>query len=66
MTQTQQDDTIDRLCQRLYGRTAGITEAVLDANPHLRQHPCILPAGLDVALPAIAPQPVASILNLWD
>ena len=30
--QAQQNDTIDLLCWRYYGRTAGVTEAVIDAN----------------------------------
>ena len=31
-----QGDTVDSLCWQYYGRTAGVTEAVLDANPDLR------------------------------
>lgn len=65
-TTTRQDDTVDSLCLRLYGRTAGVTEALLDANPQLRDAPCCLPAGLTVTLPTVPPQPVATVLNLWD
>lgn len=32
---TIQNDTVDALCWRFYGRTAGVTEAVLEANPGL-------------------------------
>ena len=48
----QQHDTVDALCWRHYGRTAGVTEAVLEANP-----------GLPDAQPA-APQ--RQMVNLWD
>ena len=30
--QAQQNDTIDLLCWRYYGRTAGVTEAGIDAH----------------------------------
>ncbi|TLX52838.1 phage tail protein, partial [Stutzerimonas nosocomialis] len=29
----QQGDTVDAICWRHYGRTAGVVEQVLDANP---------------------------------
>ena len=28
-----QNDTVDQLCWRHYGKTAGVTEKVLEANP---------------------------------
>ena len=34
----QQYDTVDALCWRHYGRTQGLTEQVLQANPGLASH----------------------------
>jgi phage tail protein X len=63
----QQNDTVDALCWRHYGRTAGVTEAVLDANPGLADHGPKLPLGLTVQMPetqSAAPQ--RQMVNLWD
>ncbi|WP_339539408.1 tail protein X [Pseudomonas sp. RA_15y_Pfl2_54] len=48
---TQQNDTVDALCWRHYGRTAGVTEAVLEANPGLADHGSILPKELLIKMP---------------
>ncbi|PKA72411.1 phage tail protein X [Pseudomonas baetica] len=50
----QQNDTVDALCWRHYGRTAGVSEAVLEANPGLADHGPILPQGLLVRMPETA------------
>lgn len=42
-----QGDTIDAICQRVYGRTAGVTEAVLAANPGIADLGPILPHGAE-------------------
>lgn len=34
-----QYDTVDALCWRHYGRTQGVTEQVLKANPGLAEYP---------------------------
>lgn len=63
--QAQQNDTIDLLCWRHYGRTAGVTEAVLDANKGM----CMtaeLRAGQCVYLPEIQPQARRETVQLWD
>lgn len=63
----QQNDTVDALCWRHYGRTAGVTEAVLDANPGLADHGPTLPQGLAVAMPeAQVAAPQRQMVNLWD
>lgn len=63
----QQNDTVDALCWRHYGRTAGVTEAVLDANPGLADHGPTLPQGLLVKMPeAQAAAPQRQMVNLWD
>lgn len=64
---TQQNDTVDALCWRHYGRTAGVTEAVLDANPGLADHGPVLPHGLTVQMPeAQTAAPQRQMVNLWD
>lgn len=64
---TQQHDTVDALCWRHYGRTAGVVEAVLDANPGLADHGAVLPAGLLVILPELqTAAPERPMVNLWD
>lgn len=42
---TLQGDTVDAICWRFYGRTTGMTEAVLLANPNLAERGAVLPAG---------------------
>ena len=64
---TQQNDTVDALCWRHYGRTAGVTEAVLAANPGLADHGPVLPQGLVVNMPeAQASAPQRQMVNLWN
>lgn len=63
----QQGDTLDQLCHRHLGQTAGVTEAAYALNPGLAAHGCALPLGLLVTLPdaptaAAATQPI----TLWD
>ncbi len=61
-----QGDTVDRVCQRVYGRTAGVTEQVLVANPGLADLGPILPMGTLITLPEQAPQAESPMLQLWD
>lgn len=64
-----QGDTVDALCHRHYGRTVGVVEAVLAANPGLADLGPILPNGTAVELPDIDPaeQPqTTNIIKLWD
>lgn len=64
-----QGDTVDQICQRHYGRTAGITEQVYAANPGLADLGPILPLGTAVTLPPLPTQPAGSdrqLVNLWD
>lgn len=62
-----QGDTVDAICWRYYGRTAGVTELVLEANPGLADLGPIIPHGTQVALPDAAPQAEQrQVLNLWD
>ena len=62
-----QGETVDAICWRHYGRTAGVTEAVLDANPGLADLGATLPHGTLVQLPDVAPQAEQrQMVNLWD
>lgn len=61
-----QGDTVDVICQRIYGRTAGVTEAVLEANPGLADLGAVLPHGTEIELPDTPPQPAIARVQLWD
>lgn len=62
-----QHDTVDLLCWRHYGRTAGVTEAVLQANAGLADHGPFLPQGTLVSLPDAQPAALQRHrVNLWD
>lgn len=62
----EQGDTLDQICARHYGRTSGVVEAVLLANPGLAELGALLPHGTAVDLPDVQPSPVAETVNLWD
>lgn len=61
-----QGDTVDALVWRHYGRTAGLVEMVLNANPGLSAHGPVLPMGTPVLLPPPPPAPTRSIINIWE
>lgn len=61
-----QGDTVDRICHVHYGRTAGVTEAVYEANPGLADIGPILPTGTVVKLPEIAEKPAQATVQLWN
>lgn len=63
-----QGETLDRLCYRVLGRTAGVTEQALELNPGLAEFGPELPHGTLVTLPdeqAVEP-PVADTIQLWS
>ena len=63
----QQGDTLAVICWRHYGRTAGVVERVLDANPSLASAGPILPHGTRVTLPDLpqAATSAAQLVQLW-
>jgi len=61
-----QYDTVDALCWRHYGRTLGMTEIVLAANPGLADLGPFLPHGTAVELPDSVPVATAQTVQLWD
>ena len=62
----QQGDTLDLLCWRHYGRTQGVVEQVLKANPGLVELGAVLPLGYLVELPDISAHTPQKMLQLWD
>ena len=61
-----QGDTLDAICVRYYGRTEGVVETVLAANPGLAELGAVLPHGTAVELPDVQTAPVAETVNLWE
>lgn len=50
---TKQNEVVDAICHRHYGRTRDVTEAVLAANPGLAAMGPVLPFATRVVLPAM-------------
>jgi phage tail protein X len=66
MVTAMQGDTVDLMCHRFYGRTAGVVEAVYESNPFLANHGPVLPHGTAVKLPDMPPPPQQKTIQLWD
>jgi len=63
---THQHDSVDALCWRHLGATAGLVEHVLDLNPGLAAYGPVLPHGLTVLIPQAVPAPTAApLIHLW-
>ncbi|EIF0627958.1 tail protein X [Salmonella enterica] len=63
---SMQGDTLDVICARYYGRTEGVVETVLQANPGLSELGIILPHGTAIELPDVPSSPVTETINLWE
>ncbi|MEB8638667.1 tail protein X [Cronobacter muytjensii] len=65
---TRAGDRLDQICLRVYGRTAGATEAALYlvANYGVTDAAAVFPAGLVIELPDLAPEPVQTETQLWE
>lgn len=61
-----QNETLDAICHRVYGRTAGVVEQALLDNPGLAELGAVLPMGTPVELRDDPPQPKKNLINLWD
>ncbi|PWC10929.1 phage tail protein [Brenneria roseae subsp. americana] len=59
-----QGDTVDQLCYRHYGRTEGVTEAVIAANPGLSGQ-LFLAAGQSVEMPDTVEAETPQTIQLW-
>ncbi|MDY0971378.1 tail protein X [Siccibacter turicensis] len=62
----RQGDTLDVICDRYYGRTQGVVERALAANPGLASLGVVLPHGTVVELPEVPASPTRETINLWD
>lgn len=66
----RQGDTLDLLCWRHLGRTAGVVEQALELNPGLCELGSILPHGTAVRLPDPTTTTTAAnvrpLVQLWD
>jgi len=64
---TRQGETVDLACQAFYGRTADVTESVLDFNPGLSALGAVLPMGTRIVMPAIDVRPKARpLIKLYE
>lgn len=64
---TRDGDMVDAIAVLAYGRSAGVTEALLAANPVLLGLGPVLPAGVELFLPALpAATTTAPTIKLWD
>lgn len=61
-----QGDTVDAICARHLGSTAGVTEATYALNPGLAALGPVLPIGTRVQLPEATAQPTTTLVQLWD
>ncbi|MNB71249.1 Phage Tail Protein X [compost metagenome] len=61
-----QGDTLDAICARYYGRTQGVVETVLEANPGLAASGVIVPHGRAIEIPEIDSAAKAETVHLWD
>lgn len=64
IVKSRQNDTVDLIVYRHYGLREGAVEAVLEANQHLGAQGAVLPLGLDIVLPDLAPA-TERRLSLW-
>lgn len=64
----QQRDTVDLICHREFGYTAGVTEQTLalPENRKLAASGPILAQGTLVTLPDLPTQSEQAVLQLWD
>ncbi|OTQ74086.1 MULTISPECIES: tail protein X [unclassified Gilliamella] len=63
---TMQNESIDALAYRVFGKTAGIVEIIYQNNPKLCELPAILPMGIEVNVPESVPEKNSNSINLWD
>lgn len=64
---TRQGETVDLACWRHYGRTAEVTEMVLEANPGLAAKGAALPMGTQILMPDWQESSSARpLVSLWD
>ena len=60
-----QGDRIDQVCQAYYGYQLGAVETVLTANPGMAAYGAILPLGVTLHLPELAPTLKPAPQDVW-
>jgi len=64
---TSENDALDLICARHYGRQAGAVEMVLEANPDIAAVAHRLPVGHSIVLPDTASNGLGQkSVRLWD
>jgi phage tail protein X len=64
---TESGDMVDAIAHKVYGATAGYTEAILAANPGLADEGPLLPAGIAITLPDLSDQAQQiQTVKLWS
>lgn len=63
---TRDGDTISRIAYEYYGKSGGMVEQILSANPKLSRHAVHLPAGLTIVMPKTEQNQTIKTINLWD
>ncbi len=64
---TRQGQTVDLVCLAHYGKTAGVTEMVLENNHGLADLGPVLPIGTIILLPeAQATETAPALVSLWS
>lgn len=61
---TSDQDRVDLIAWKVYG-DAKHTQTIYESNPHLRDQPILLPAGVVLELPEIKQEPKPTI-ELWS
>ncbi|WP_039017696.1 tail protein X [Halocynthiibacter namhaensis] len=63
---TKENDALDLICARHYGRQAGAVERVLEANPDITPIAHRPPAGVRITLPDVVLSKSKGAVKLWD
>ncbi len=63
---TSDGDMLDEICHRHYGRSSGVVEVVLEANPGLADKGLIFSVGVEILLPELPTTNELQTVKLWD
>jgi len=63
---TKENDMVDWICWKHYGRQSGAVEEVYAVNPDLAEWGSYLPAGIIINLPDLSFDEVETKIRLWD
>lgn len=65
---TRDGDRLDQICLKIYGKTGKTTEEVLYqvANYGVVDMCAVFPAGQEIVLPEISPEPIVEETQLWE